>query len=737
MKTFLRRPVHTALLVSIFVLPGAVLLAAPTVKTPIKPAASIPKPEVKTPASAPVVVSDQDTSGMNLLPNPSFEQDAKISDEKSLPGWELMFRRQAEAPLLSTEEVSIIDDPKQAHSGRRFLRIQAKDREIALRAPRPEKLEAGLYEVSVWARGREGTLVAAGVSYPPAGFGAGLHSLNGEWRKYSIVTYSPEVAVTKLPWPDQAQFFLAVFAPGERGQMANPQLDIDDVSVTRLTCGLADTFSDHMVLQRDKPVPIWGWAKTAGQSVTVNFNGQQKIAVADKDGRWQVTLAPMKAGGPYILKVDGRPAAYDVMMGDVWICSGQSNMEFGLDLVNGYYGHAPEVLARVANPQIRVWQAPKQFSPTPLHNYLTRQSNPQYHNDYQARWDVSTPDVLGRGIWGGFSAVGYFFGRDIQADQKVPVGLMMIANGGTQIESFISPEGMQSVPKNEWTVPEIPAADIAKLTNTPLNPQPEGMGEVSAAYAELAAGRTIGGPANGAFNFASSAYNGLVSPVFPMAVKGVIWYQGEHNGGDRNYETKLKALIADWRARFKDPKLPFVIAQLPLWSNGNNGGWPFVREAQLKVSQSDPNVGLAVTLDLADTEGYAMAEIHPKKKEPVGQRMALAARKVAYGEKVTTSPSFRSMKIEGNKAVISFDSVGGGLVAQGDKLIGFQIADEDKKFVAAEATIVGNTVVVSAPEVSTPVAVRYAFVQATLPVPNLYNKEGLPASPFRTDNWTQ
>jgi sialate O-acetylesterase len=375
-----------------------------------------------------------------------------------------------------------------------------------------------------------------------------------------------------------------------------------------------------------------------------------------------------------------------------------------------------------------------------MRGYLTRQSNPNVHNDYQARWDVSTPEVLSRGIWGGFSAVGYFFGHDIQADQKVPVGLMMIANGGTQIESFISPEGMRAVPQKEWTVPAIPtdAEEIAKLINTPLNPQPAGMGEVSKAYAELAAGYTMGGPVTRAFNHVSSAYNSLMSPVFPMAVKGVIWYQGEHNGGDRNYETKLKALIADWRARFNDPKLPFVVAQLPLWSTPN-GGWPFVREAQLKVAQSDPNVGLAVTLDLADKEGdgYGMAEIHPKKKEPVGQRMALAARAVAYGEKVTTSPIFRAMKIEGGKAIISFDSVGSGLVAQGDKLVGFQIAGEDRKFVVADAAIVGNTVVVSSPDVSTPVAVRYAFVQAMLPVPNLYNKEGLPASPFRTDNWTE
>lgn len=709
--------------------------AGPAVAAPAAPKASV-KPAKNAPAAA---EDDQDSSHTNLLTNPSFEQEARIGDENSLPGWALNFRREANAPLLTAEEVSVIDDPQQAHSGRRFLRVQSGTRDILVQSPRATHFEPGLYEVSAWVRGRPGTIAALGIPALGAMFGAGINGVDDRWQKFSMTLYSK--GGSNFPWPEQTQLLIGAFAPGQRGQREAPQLDIDDVSITRLTCGLGDTFSDHMVLQRDHPVPVKGWAKNPGQSVTVSFNGQTKTAVADKDGRWQTVLSPMKAGGPYLLKLDGRPAAYDVMLGDVWVCSGQSNMEFGLDLLNGYYGHAPEAIAQADQPQIRLWQAAKQLSATPMQSYLLKQ-NPGA-NDFQGRWDVCSPKTVVRGIWGGFSAVGYAFGREIQADQKVAIGLMMVANGGTQIESFISPEGLKAIPRETWDVPPITPEVAAKLKNTPFPTLPEGIEAPSAAYADMVAGHIRvdsprGGPTGTAFQYGSAAYNGLLAPIFPYAVKGVLWYQGEHNGGDRNYDVKLKALIADWRACFGQPDLPFIIAQLPYWRTGDGGRWAQVREAQLRISQTVPKTGLAVTIDLNDKEGdgYGMGEIHPKRKMEVGQRMALAARAVAYGEKLVSSgPIYRAAKAGPGNLVLSFDSTGGGLVAQGGKLTGFQVAGADRKFAEAEAVVAGNTVVLSSPAVAAPVAARYGFAQAMLPVPNLYNKEGLPASPFRTDDW--
>ncbi len=314
-------------------------------------------------------------------------------------------------------------------------------REMWIHSPRTNGFEPGVYEVSAWVRGRPGTIAAFGIDALGAMFGAGIQGVDDQWKKFSLTVYCKGITGPGQ-WPEQSQLLLAVFPPGQRGQIASPLLDIDDVSISRLSSGLADTFSDHMVLQRERPVPIRGWAKEPGQHVTVSFNGQTRSAIADQEGRWQTMLDPMKAGGPYLLKLDGRPTAFDVMVGDVWICSGQSNMEFGIDKLNGQWNHAPEEVAKANQPLIRLWQAPKQFSAKPMHGYLMHQS--AYPNDYQARWNVCTPATVADGIWGGFSAVGYFFGREIQADQKVAIGLMMIANGGTQIESFISPEGLRS-----------------------------------------------------------------------------------------------------------------------------------------------------------------------------------------------------------------------------------------------------------------------------------------------------
>lgn len=243
-----------------------------------------------------------------------------------------------------------------------------------------------------------------------------------------------------------------------------------------------------------------------------------------------------------------------------------------------------------------------------------------------------------------------------------------------------------------------------------------------------------------AFNYAGALYNGMISPMAAYPVKGVIWYQGEHNSGDVHYAAKLKTFIAQWRKAQNDPELPFIVIQLCDWGLpelvGKGPGFAITREAQLQVAQADPRVGLAVTLDLANDGEIGFWEIHPKNKKDVGLRAALAARTIAYGEKLVDSgPLYNSMKVEGDKIRLSFDSIGSGLMAKGkDKLIGFEIAGANKQFVEAKAEIEGDTIVVFADGVSDPKAVRYAFDQHPRPF-NLYNKDNLPASPFRTDDW--
>ncbi|HUU60281.1 MAG TPA: sialate O-acetylesterase, partial [Phycisphaerae bacterium] len=392
------------------------------------------------------------------------------------------------------------------------------------------------------------------------------------------------------------------------------------------------------------------------------------------------------------------------------------------------------------HPLLRLWHAAKQFSPTPMHSYVIRQN--VYLAECQAQWNVCTPETVARGGWGGFSALGYFFGRDIQADQKVAIGLMQVAHGGTAIEAWMSAEALRTIPKDRWVIAPIARMTRDKVKITPLPTVPEGVTAPTAAYAE-AITATNGEPLRN-YNYASACFNSLLAPVFPYAMCGVLWNQGEHNGNDRFYADKLKSLIDDWRAKFHQDNLPFLITQLCNWDTRETMHFQWVREAQLQVSRTVPNTALAVTIDLADkpgegghgTDGYGPGEIHPIRKREVGHRNALAARALVYGEKLVASgPIYKSCKRDHGKLRIAFDSVGGGLVAKGGKLVGFRIAGADRKFVPAEAVIDGDTVVLSAPTIAAPVAARYGFEQFVRPLCNLYNKEDLPASPFRTDDW--
>lgn len=511
------------------------------------------------------------------------------------------------------------------------------------------------------------------------------------------------------------------------------------------TFGLGAPFSSHMVLQRNAKVPIWGWAKVKSQKIEVTFNGQHKTTSADNDGWWRVELDPMPAGGPYDLKVNGQVLATDVLVGDVWLCAGQSNMDFGLDMVDGLRKHAPEVVGQANHPEIRLWMATGQLAATPARTYLLE--NVLWA---PAHWMVCTPDNVISVGWNGFSAVGYFFGRALRKDLNVPIGLMEVSEGGSTVETWISPKGIAALQKANVPLDVPPLqADSPALKQMPEVKDDPGSRQ-TLAYAQQRAKAFVPSLITSASlrddfkkqqRARSICFNGEVAPIIPFAVKGMLWYQGAANSRDHHYQPKLEMLIHDWREQFHQSDLPVLIVQLSNWCSESSTAqatqrWQLIREAQLHVSQTIPHTGLVVTIDLADKGKRGKYQIHPRHKQPVGERLALAAEALVYHQNITYSgPTFKRMSVRGNKAILEFDHVGGGLVAHGDALQGFTIADKDQRFVPAQAAIHGDTVVVSSPKVAHPVAVRYAFDSYVNPLGNFYNRAGLPASPFRTDNW--
>jgi sialate O-acetylesterase len=427
-------------------------------------------------------------------------------------------------------------------------------------------------------------------------------------------------------------------------------------------------FSEHAVLQQGVKVPVWGTTDQP-EEITVNIAGQ-KVTTTPKDGKWRVELEPLPAGGPHVMTI-GQGATTveikDVLVGEVWICGGQSNMQWTLKQSDG----GSEAIANSANDQIRLLTVPRQGADMP-------------QTDAAVSWAVCGPQTAGD-----FSGVGYFFGRDLQKALNVPVGLIASNFGGTAAEQWMSQEAIASHPELK---------DMSK---------PQG---------------------------ASMLYNAMIAPLATYAVNGVIWYQGESNAGRAyQYRTLLPAMIKNWRDAFGQGDLPFLIVQIapyePIVREPSDSIWAEIRDAQFHVSQNVPRTALIVTTDVGDER-----DIHPRRKEPVGQRLALAARAVGYGEKIEYSgPLYDSMTIDGDKVTLHFKHVGSGLVAKGGELSGFTIAGEDQKFYPAQAKIGGETVVVWSEQVPKPVAVRYGW--AAYPVVNLWNAEDLPASPFRTDTF--
>jgi len=614
---------------------------------------------------------------------------------------------------------------------------------------------------------------------------------------------------------------------------------------------------DSMVLQRESPIQLWGWA-APGEKIKITFNNKTTNLTTTAEGKWSAKLPAMKAGGPYEMHLQGKNEIVlkDVLIGDVWLCAGQSNMVHQLGIHNVTYAADIE---KANYPQIRQFWVPTVASLSGPENDLQRGS-----------WKWANPaNVVD------FSAVAYFFARDIYTKHHIPIGIINSSYGGTPIEAWTSEQGLKDFPAVLATVSQ--NKDTAYINRLNRKPEPvaaksladtdKGMsaavkwfdesyvpknwkninvpgywedqgvrdlngvvwyrkeidlpaslagkagklfmgriidadvaylngkqvGSTSYMYPQrrytipsglLKAGKNIlvmrvqnnsgkGGfvsdkpysievdgekidlkgdwqykvgqvfrPLSGRFteggiasqNQPTALYNAMIAPFIPYTIKGVLWYQGESNiGNAKDYEKLLPALISDWRNKFSNPNLPFYYVQLPNFGDytylPGESSWAIAREGTLKTLHV-PNTGMAVTIDLGEWN-----DIHPDRKQEVGERLALIARRFNYGESklVYSGPVYQSSKIEGNKIVVSFSNVGGGLISvDGEELSPFAIAGEDKKFVWAKARIVGNVVEVWSDEVTAPKYVRYAW--ADNPVdPNLYNAEKLPASPFRTD----
>lgn len=495
-------------------------------------------------------------------------------------------------------------------------------------------------------------------------------------------------------------------------------------------------FSDGAVLQRGQKIPVWGTARD-GEKITVDFQGQ-KVSTTAVAGKWSVPLDPLTAGGPFTMTFtgDNTVAIKDLLVGEVWLASGQSNMNLTLAQLPTLAEEAPK-----ANyPQIRTFKVKSSASVSP-------------RNEAVGSWMSCSPETAKD-----FSAVGYYFARDLHRQFGVPVGFIHSALGATPGESWTSLEGLESQPELKEYADAVKRklasydADVvaypAKLAEHQAKVA-EWMEKVGREHEEKlnawneavvkakAAGETPPKqprpssrrpnephPPEGPPTDPAVLFNGMIHPLIPYGIKGVIWYQGESNAKQGIlYRTLFPAMITDWRARWNQGDIPFLYVQIAPWG----GMTPEIREAQFLTLGKVKNTAMTVTTDVGDKD-----DIHPRKKEPVGLRLALAASALAYGEKIEYSgPLYESMKSENGKIILQFKHIGGGLMAKDGELKGFTIAGKDKTFVTAKAEIAGDSVVVSAEGVADPVAVRYGW--ANVPDVNFYNQEGLPASPFRTD----
>jgi sialate O-acetylesterase len=486
---------------------------------------------------------------------------------------------------------------------------------------------------------------------------------------------------------------------------------------------LPKVFSSHMVLQQDKPLVVWGWAQP-NETVTVLLATAKQSVQANERGEWKTELPPLKAGGPYTLSVSGSSTVQcdDVMVGEVWLCSGQSNMEMGI----GGARDGKQEIAAANYPGIRLLKVAKRWTPQP-------------QDDIDTTWKVCSPESIAEDGWNGFSAAAYYFGREIHKQLGVAVGLIDASWGGTRIEPWTPPQGFAEVPalKREYELVQLgdpgsaphqqrvaqildqterwlTAAREAMVKNAPVPTMPTYPAELL--------------PPHDVQN-ATALFNGMIHPLCPFPLRGAIWYQGESNSGEGMlYAERMKALVAGWRQIWGEGDFPFYFVQIAPYNYGGNPErigefW----EAQA-AAQAIPNTGMVVINDIGN-----LKDIHPTNKQEVGRRLALWALAKTYGRQdvVYSGPVFKSMSIEGEKLRLNFEQVAGGLTSRdGKPLSWFELIDADEGgFVPATAQIEGSTVLLSSPEVKHPVAMRFAW--SMLAEPNLANSAGLPAGAFR------
>ena len=473
---------------------------------------------------------------------------------------------------------------------------------------------------------------------------------------------------------------------------------------------VAGIFGDNMVLQREMELPVWGWAQR-GEKVTVELLGMTRSTTADTKGKWTVKIGPFPAGGPCDMKIHGSNTIVirNILIGEVWLCSGQSNMEWGVEKVAG----AATEIPAADRPLLRLT--------TLGGTALTPQDR------LSARWITCSPQTVGS-----FSAVGYYFGRELHEHLKVPLGLIANAIGASPIRAWISPDVQYSEPVFKETLKDYKTYAQRK----------KAYAEKRAAY-ETALKRskaegTAAPPCPGFFEAMGDApgvvYNARVHPLAPFAIRGVIWYQGEneaiyHHAG--TYKDFFPLLIQDWRRLWGPGEFPFLFVQLaPIGGHSKQpiaSPWAEVRDGQRRTL-SLPNTAMVVTTDICESA------LHPLKKTDIGKRLALAARAVAYGEQVPYSgPFFQKVEFRDGKGTVWFTHADGGLTVSGSRLKGFAIAGPDRKFFWADAEIHGDAVSVSSGKVPDPQAIRYAWEDN--PDGNLFNKDGFPTSCFRTDDW--
>jgi sialate O-acetylesterase len=516
---------------------------------------------------------------------------------------------------------------------------------------------------------------------------------------------------------------------------------------------LAPLFTDHAVLQRDKPLTIWGQAD-AGEAITVTFHGQTAAATTASDGRWIVILEPLPAdsiGTDLVVTGKNIVTLSDILVGEVWLCSGQSNMEFTVDArpgtwqANSRVNNAAAEIPAANFPLIRHVRIEQTVATVPADSVKT------------SGWIAASPATVGA-----FTAVGYFFARDLFQKLGVPVGLVHSSWGGTPVESWMSPAAIASAPSfavinDRWTqnladypamrakfdadivawttaeataraatpAPAPPGASPTKATKKSAVPTP--LAAFSKAHPKPRAPRGAGDSWTPA-----GLFNGMINPLLPYGIRGAIWYQGESNADHASeYHAQFAAMITAWRAHFGQGDFPFYWVSLANYKNVGDPtarSYAFLREAQTQTLTL-PNTGQALAIDIGNPD-----DIHPANKQDVGRRLALLAKNRVYDiTSADTGPTFVAATREGATLRVTFTHASDGLVAHDRPAQALEIAGADRVFHPATAKIVRDALLVSAPSVKEPVAVRYAWTNA--PAANLYNGAGLPAVPFRSDNW--